>query len=66
MSAVTLGISRRTRFVIWFAAFAILVAAAPYLGTRLGIGLAIALFAAGVLLPAKDCPVRPSAGDRSR
>ncbi len=63
---MTLGISRRTRFVIWFAAFAALAIAAPHLPTAWGIGLAVALFAAGALLPAKDCAVRPSAGDRSR
>jgi hypothetical protein len=61
-----LAISRRVRFAIWFAAFALLAIAAPHLSTAWGIGLAIALFAAGALLPAKDCAVTRSEDARSR
>jgi hypothetical protein len=66
LTQVRLGVSRRTRFVIWLAAFALLAIVAPHLPTAWGIGLAIGLFAAGALLPAKDCTVRPSADERSR
>lgn len=59
-------ITRRTRFAIWFVAFAGLALAAPLLPLGWGIGLAVALFAAGALLPASDCPVTPSEDARSR
>lgn len=58
--------TRRTRFVIWFVAFAALALAAPHLPTAWGIGLAVALFVAAVLLPARDCAVRPSGDTRKR
>jgi hypothetical protein len=59
-------LTRRTRFVVWFVAFAALALAAPHLSTAWGIGLAVALFAAAALLPARDCAVRPSDDARKR
>jgi hypothetical protein len=59
-------ISRRARFLIWFAGFAALALAAPHLPLAWGIGLAVALFAAGVLIPARDCAVTPSEDARKR
>jgi|APFre7841882724_1041349.scaffolds.fasta_scaffold09319_2 hypothetical protein len=59
-------LTRRTRFAIWFVAFAALAVAAPHLPLAWGIGLAVALFAAGALIPARDCPVTPSADARKR
>jgi hypothetical protein len=61
-----LAVSRRTRFVVWLVAFGALALAAPHLPLGWGIGLAVALFAAGALVPASDCAVTPSEDARRR
>lgn len=57
--------TRRARLVLWLVLFAALAAAAPHLPLAWGIGLAVALFVGMAFVPVRDCPVRPSGGDRS-
>jgi hypothetical protein len=61
-----LALTRRTRFVVWLVAFAALAVAAPHLPLAWGIGLAVGLFAAGALIPARDCDFTPSDDARKR